>query len=185
MTPLLPRTGERLAFDHLIVAAGAWSGRLARSVGDRAVIESERGYNATLPSPGVHLSREVIFAERQFVATPLAIGLRIGGAAEFAGLEAKPNWRRSDALLTLARRYLPGLETGGAQRWMGQRPTTPDSLPVISRSPKHPNVIYAFGHGHLGLTLGATTGRLVADLVASRTPPLDLSPFSIARFAHV
>ncbi len=175
--------GARIAFDHLIVAAGAWSGRIARLIGDPVLIESERGYNATLPSPGVTLSREVIFAQRQFVATPLAIGLRIGGAAEFAGLNAKPDYRRSDALVTLARRYLPDLDTRGALRWMGDRPTTPDSLPVIGRSPRRSDVVYAFGHGHVGLTLGPTTGRLVADIVTGRTAPLDLSPFSIARFA--
>jgi D-amino-acid dehydrogenase len=175
--------GERIAFDRLVVAAGAWSGRIAWAAGDRALIESERGYNATLPTPGVHLSREVIFAERQFVATPLDMGLRIGGAAEFAGLEAPPNWRRSEALMTLARRYLSDLDTRGARLWMGNRPTTPDSLPVIGRSARQPGVFYAFGHGHLGLTLGATTGRLVADLVAGRIASIDLAPFSITRFA--
>ncbi len=179
---VITATGERLPFDRLVVAAGAWSGRLARAAGDRVLIESERGYNATLPSPGLQLRREIIFAERQFVATPLEIGLRIGGAAEFAGLEAAPNWRRSDALVTLARRYLPDLDARNAQRWMGHRPTTPDSLPVIGKSPRQPYVFYAFGHGHLGLTLGPTTGRLVADLVGGRTPPIDLAPFSIKRF---
>jgi D-amino-acid dehydrogenase len=147
------------------------------------LIESERGYNATLPTPGVRLSREVIFAERQFVATPLDMGLRIGGAAEFAGLEAAPNWRRSEALMTLVRRYLPDLDTRGARLWMGNRPTIPDSLPVIGRSARQADVFYAFGHGHLGLTLGPTTGRLVADLVTGRIPSIDLAPFSITRFA--
>jgi D-amino-acid dehydrogenase len=175
--------GERIAFDRLVVAAGAWSGPIARTAGDRALIESERGYNATLPTPGVHLSREVIFAERQFVATPLDMGLRVGGAAEFAGLEAAPNWRRSGALVKLARRYLPDLDARGARLWMGNRPTTPDTLPVIGRSARHAHVFYAFGHGHLGLTLGPTTGRLVADLVAGRTSSIDLAPFSITRFA--
>ena len=175
--------GDRIPFERLVVAAGAWSGRIARAIGDPVLLESERGYNATLPTPGLALSREVIFAERQFVATPLDSGLRIGGAAEFAGLDAKPDYRRSDALVTLARRYLPGLDPRGGVRWMGHRPATPDSLPVIGRSPKRRDVVYAFGHGHVGLTLGPTTGRLVADLLAGRVPPIDLSPFSIARFA--
>ena len=175
--------GETIRFDTLVVAAGAWSGRLARGIGDRVLIESERGYNATLPAPGVTLSREIIFAERAFVATPLGVGLRIGGAAEFAGLEAPANHRRSAALVTLARRYLPGLDPTGGTPWMGHRPTTPDSMPVIGRSPSRPDVVYAFGHGHTGLTLGPTTGRLVADIVAGRPPPIDLTPFSISRFA--
>src|SRR5262249_15669970 len=90
--------GRRLPFDCLVIAAGAWSGRLAKLIADRVLVESERGYNTTIPDPNVSLSREVIFAERQFVATPLDMGLRIGGAAEFAGLEAAPNYARSDAL---------------------------------------------------------------------------------------
>lgn len=179
---LITGDGGRLSFDRLVVAAGAWSGRLARLIGDRALIESERGYNTTLPNPGVSLSREVIFAERQFVATPLDMGLRIGGAAEFAGLEARPNYARSNALAELARRYLPGLNTEGGTRWMGHRPTTPDSLPVIGRSLRRSDVFYAFGHSHTGLTFGPTTGKLIAELVAGRTPSVDVAPFAIERF---
>ncbi|MDF2995533.1 MAG: D-amino acid dehydrogenase [Xanthobacteraceae bacterium] len=174
--------GRRLPFDRLVIAAGAWSGRLAKLIGDRALIESERGYNTTLPNPGISLSREVIFAERQFVATPLDMGLRIGGAAEFAGLEAPPNYDRSNALAELARRYLPGLSIAGGTRWMGHRPTTPDSLPVIGRSPRRGDILYAFGHSHTGLTFGPTTGKLVAELVAGRTPTVDVAPFGIERF---
>jgi D-amino-acid dehydrogenase len=175
--------GGELPFDMIVVAAGAWSGRLARSLGNRVLLESERGYNTTLPSPGVQLQAEVIFGERKFVATPLAMGLRIGGAAEFAGLEAPPNYARCDALLALATRYLPGLRAKGGTRWMGHRPTTPDSLPVIGRSPRRRDVLYAFGHGHTGLTFGPTTGRLIAELAAGRSPSLDLMPFAIERFA--
>ena len=156
---------------------------LARSLGDRVSLESERGYNTTLPSPGVALAREVIFAERKFVATPLSIGLRIGGAAEFGGLDAKANYRRAEALVKLGSRYLPGLSSDGGITWAGHRPATPDSLPVIGSSPRHANVFYAFGHGHLGLTQAATTGRLIADLVVSRPPPLDLAPYAISRFS--
>jgi D-amino-acid dehydrogenase len=175
--------GLRLTSDMLVVAAGAWSGRLARLLSDRALVESERGYNTTLPDPHVALRAEVIFSEQKFVATPLAIGLRIGGgAAEFAGLDAPPNYRRSRALVALAARYLPGLDRAGGVDWMGHRPTTPDTLPVIGPSPRRRNVFYAFGHGHIGLTVGPTTGRLIAELVSGRQPPMDLSPFAIARF---
>jgi D-amino-acid dehydrogenase len=176
--------GRALAAEKIVVAAGAWSGHFARGIGDRVLLESERGYNTTLPAPGVALAVEVIFAERKFTATPLAIGLRIGGAAEFAGLTAAPNYRRSRALATLARRYLPGLATEGGTEWMGHRPATPDGLPVIGPSPRQPNVLYAFGHGHVGLTLAATTGRLIADLVAGRPPVIDLAPYSIVRFGQ-
>ena len=173
---------EDVAAERVVVAAGAWSGRLARQLGDRVLIESERGYNTTIPAPGVTLGREIIFAERKFVATPLACGLRIGGAAEFGGLEAAANYRRSRMLATLAGLYLPGLATEGGTEWAGHRPTTPDSLPVIGASRRKPSVFYAFGHGHLGLTQAATTGRLVADLMAGRAPPIDLAPYGIGRF---
>ena len=174
--------GREAACDAVVVAAGAWSAALARSAGDRVRVTSERGYNVTLPDPGVHLRREVIFAERQFVATPLAPGLRIGGAAEFAGLTAPPNYARARALRRLAHDYLPGLRDGGGSEWMGQRPATPDSLPVIGASRRRPDVVYAFGHGHLGLTLAATTARLVADCVARRPPGIAMPPYAAERF---
>jgi len=174
--------GRNITGDKVLVAAGAWSARLARTVGDRALLESERGYNTTLPASRARLSREVIFAERMFVASPLAVGLRIGGAAEFAGLDAPANYRRSDALLALARRYILDLDEHGAQQWMGQRPTTPDTLPVIGPSSKHPRILYAFGHGHLGLTQSAATAALIGDLLQARPSAIDLAPYAISRF---
>ena len=174
--------GQQLRADTVVVAAGAWSGQLARCVGDKVLLESERGYNTTFAAPGVVLSREVIFAERHFVATPLSCGLRIGGAAEFGGLNALANFKRSHVLAQLAAHYLPGLRTEGGTCWAGHRPATPDSLPVIGPSPRNPAVIYAFGHGHLGLTQGATTGRLVSDIALGKPPQIDLAPYAISRF---
>ena len=175
--------GAQHAFDAVVVAAGAWSARLARRLGDRVLLASERGYNTTNAEPGVTLAREIIFAAEKFVAAPLAPGLRIGGAAEFAALDAPPNFVRARRLRSLAKRYLPGLSDALGTEWMGQRPATPDSLPVIGLSPAAPRIAYAFGHGHLGLTLAATTARLIADRLAGRPALLDLAPYSIARFA--
>ena len=101
---------------------------------------------------------------------------------EFAGLTAAPNFARAKALLEKAQAFLPGLSSEGGQEWMGFRPSMPDSLPVIGRARSSPSVIYAFGHGHLGLTQSAGTGRLVADLVADRTAPIDLAPYRPGRF---
>jgi D-amino-acid dehydrogenase len=165
-----------------VVAAGAWSGRLARRLGDAVLLESERGYTTTLPAPGIRVGRELIFAERKFVATPLSCGLRIGGTAEFAGLSAWPNFERSRVLVSLARRYLPDLNAERPTYWAGHRPATPDGLPVIGPSARCPNVFYAFGHGHLGLTQAATTGRLLSDLMLARQPSVDLTPYRIQRF---
>ena len=174
--------GCRLSGDKVVVAAGAWSASLAASVGDKVLLESERGYNTTLPFSAGRLNREVIFAERKFVATPLSIGLRIGGAAEFAGLDAPPNYQRSAALLQLARRFIPNLDERDARQWMGNRPATPDSLPVIGLSKISPDVLYAFGHGHLGLTQAATTGELIGNLLNNQPSNINIEPYSIARF---
>lgn len=166
----------------LLVAAGAWSHLLAARFGDTIPLETERGYNTTLPVGAFDLKRQLIFAGHGFVVTPLSTGLRVGGAVEFAGLRRPPNFARSSAMLEKAKRFLPGLKTEGGRQWMGYRPSLPDSLPVIGRARKAPNVVYAFGHGHLGLTQAAATGRLVRDLVLGEAPALDLAPFSPQRF---
>lgn len=178
----LEGSGTAVNADRVVISAGAWSGILAQRLGDRVLLESERGYNRTIPDPGISLTHQLIFAERKFVATPLTCGLRIGGAAEFGGLNARANFKRSRVLAELARRYLPALRTVGGTDWAGHRPATPDSLPVIGRSTRNPQVFYAFGHGHLGLTQAATTGRLIRDLVLERPPPIDMTPFAIERF---
>ena len=174
--------GHSLPADAFIVAAGAWSATLARRRGDRILLESERGYNTTVPAPGVRVRHELIFAEHQFVVTPLEAGLRVGGAAEFAGLDAPPDFRRARALLALAQRALPQLTSEGGVAWMGNRPATPDSLPVIGRSRRAANVYYAFGHCHLGLTQSAPTARLIAELIEGREAPF--SPQRFIRAGH-
>ena len=114
--------------------------------------------------------------------TPMETGLRVGGAVELGGLHRPPNYARSRAMLDKARRFLPGLDASGGREWMGYRPSLPDSLPVIGRSRGSDNIFYAFGHGHLGLTQAAATGRLVHDLVTGARPAIDLQPFSPQRF---
>lgn len=178
----LELNGGRIKADRVVIAAGVWSGILAGRLGDRVLLESERGYNMTIADPGVALKHPLLFAERKFVATPLSCGLRIGGAAEFGGLNAPANFNRSRTLAKLACRYLPDLRVEQGTSWAGHRPSTPDSLPVIGRSPHHSSVFYAFGHGHLGLTQAATTGRLIRDLLYSRHTPIDMTPYAIARF---
>ena len=175
--------GQSVDVSSVVIAAGAWSGRLCSQLGERVLMESERGYNTTLPNPGVQIGHEIIFGEEKFVITVVGNGLRIGGAAEFAGLDTPPNYSRSEKLVEIARRYLPGLDDSGGEKWMGHRPSTPDSLPVIGRSARFDNVHYAFGHGHYGLTMAATTAKLVASSVHGDSPAIDLDPYSIQRFA--
>jgi D-amino-acid dehydrogenase len=164
------------------VACGAWSHHLARTLGERIPLETERGYNTTLPPGAFDLQRQLTFPGHGFVLTPIAGGVRVGGAVELAGLRAPPNYQRAAVLLAKAKRFLPGLHTGGGTPWMGFRPSLPDSLPAIGPSPTDARITHAFGHGHLGLTQSAATAEIVAALVAGHAPPLDLPPFNPARF---
>lgn len=173
--------GETRKARRLVIAAGAWSHKLAGNLGDRIPLETERGYNTTLPTTAFDVKRQLIFSGDGFVITPLDTGLRVGGAVELAGLVRPANYARSQAMLTKAERFLPGLDSSGGREWMGYRPSMPDSLPVISRA-RSGNVFYAFGHGHLGLTQAAATGSLIRDLVLDQPPSLDLNPFRADRF---
>lgn len=174
--------GETLSCKTLVIAAGAWSHLLAAQLGERIPLETERGYNTTLPASSFDVKRQLIFPGHGFVITPLEGGLRVGGAVEFAGLERAPNYARAKAMLAKAQAFLPGLDSEGGREWMGFRPSLPDSLPVIGHARLSRDIIYASGHGHLGLTQAAATGRLVRDLAEGNVPPLDLSSFSPRRF---
>ena len=175
-------TGEHLA-DITVVAAGAWSKQLAKQVGETCLLESERGYNTTLPYPNISLNHELLFAEQMFAVSPLSIGVRVGGASEFAGLTAAPNFKRSDNLLALAKRYLPELNTENGEQWMGHRPSTPDSLPVLGPSVKWQGLCYAFGHSHLGMTQAASSGQMLAEVLLEPEKGTDLTAYSIGRFS--
>lgn len=167
---------------HVVVAAGAFSHRLAQSLGEAIPLETERGYNTTLPADAFDLRTQITFGGHGFVVSRLSTGIRVGGAVELGGLDLPPNWARSRAMLSKAKAFLPTLKTEGGVEWMGFRPSLPDSLPAIGAARASPRIVYAFGHGHLGLTQSAGTARLVADLVAGRPPAIDIAPFSPGRF---
>jgi len=169
---------------HVVVAAGAWSHSLAATLGEHVPLETERGYNTTLPPGAFNLRRQLTFPEHGFVVTPIGGGVRVGGAVELAGLQAPPNHERSAALLAKAKRFLPALRTEGGTPWMGFRPSLPDSLPALGRAQADARVVYAFGHGHLGLTQSAATAEVIASLVEGAPPAIDLAPFSPQRFAR-
>jgi D-amino-acid dehydrogenase len=168
--------------DTLIVAAGAWSHGLAKKLGHKVPLETQRGYHALLAEPNRAPRRNVQWAEQKFIATPMETGLRFAGTVEIAGLDAPPNYRRAEALLEHGRAMFSGLSGGEVSRWMGHRPCLPDSLPVIGPSRRVKNTYFAFGHGHIGLTCASTTGRLIAELVTGTKPCIDPAPYSIDRF---
>ncbi|HUB15443.1 MAG TPA: FAD-binding oxidoreductase [Acetobacteraceae bacterium] len=175
--------GYRMA-DAVVIAAGAWSKELVRQIGDRVMLDTERGYHLNLaPGDAGELRRAVVFADQGgFVLAPMQDGIRLTSGVELAGLNAPPDFAPIRRLLPRARQVLPGLSDRVTRQWMGYRPSTPDSLPVIGRSPRSPHVYYAFGHQHLGLTLSAITGRLVAALIGGGTPEIDIKPYRIERF---
>lgn len=176
------RDGGTRCAAQVVIAAGAFSHLIARSLDERIPLETERGYNTTLPTDAFDLRTQITFGGHGFVATRLSTGIRVGGAVELGGLKLPPNFARSEAMLKKARLFLPGLKPEGGVQWMGFRPSLPDSLPAIGLSRATPRVIHAFGHGHLGLTQSAGTARLVADLLTGREPAIDLAPFSPQRF---
>lgn len=172
----------RVPVGTLVVAAGVHSKRFAQRLGDRVLLEAERGYHVQFSAPGISIARPLSSAMGKFFVTPMEMGLRIAGTTEFAGLDRPVNPKRAQVLLEHARRMFPDLDTQARTEWMGQRPSTPDYLPVIGASPRHRDVYYAFGHGHLGVVSGAPSGRIIADLVAGRTPSIDIRPYRIERF---
>ncbi|MFO1058538.1 MAG: FAD-binding oxidoreductase [Dongiaceae bacterium] len=176
--------GGRHRGDLVVVACGAWSRPLAARAGAAVPLDTERGYHVMLPDPGVTVATPMIVGDIRFAITPMTAGLRLAGTIEFAGLAAPHNPRRPALLLDGARRCLPGLRTDGAQSWMGFRPSLPDSLPVIGFAPRRRNVLLAFGHGHLGLTLGPATGALIRDLAAGRPVEEPLRSFRPDRFGR-
>ena len=180
-TALLTNRG-RLPVDTLVLAAGVFSAKLAAQLGTRVPIESQRGYHVHFPEPGVSPRTPVMSGEFKFFTTPMADGLRNAGTVEIAGLEAPPTQARIDALVRHTQRMYPKVKLGGMRTWMGHRPCTPDSLPVIGRSPRFANTWFAFGHGHTGLCGGAPTGRLLAEMIGGGATNIDPHPYRPTRF---
>ncbi|MEI6720942.1 MAG: FAD-binding oxidoreductase, partial [Betaproteobacteria bacterium] len=175
-------TGATLACDGVVLAGGAWSGSLARELGLRIPLETQRGYHVTVESSNLKLRHTVMALEHNLMINPMAMGLRLAGSVEFAGLKAAPNYRRAGVLLDKGRELFPHLDTSRTSEWMGHRPCLPDSLPVIGPATGTDNAWFAFGHGHVGMCGGASTGREIANLVAGRKPQVDLKPFRADRF---
>lgn len=177
--------GESLKGDTVVIAAGPWSGELSKALGDKVPLVGERGYNTTLPKSSMpELRYPIFFGPHGFVMSPLSNGVRIGGASEIARIDRAPNFRRSEVMLRRAKKLVPTLQLAEGEQWMGMRPTTPDTLPVISQASQHFNVIYAFGHGHLGLTQSTATAQLVAEFVRGHSFSIALAKLSVKRFKY-
>lgn len=182
ITAIRLKDGRRMEVDGVVLAAGAYTARLSAMLKEPIPLETERGYHTQIMAPGISMRHSMIWPARAFMVTPTAGGIRVGGTVEMAGLEAAPDYRRAKVLVKRAREALPELKVEQTSEWMGHRPALPDTVPVMGPSAKHRNLWYAAGHGHLGLTYGATTARLMADLITGVNPPVDMKPYRVDRF---
>ena len=168
-------------FEKSVVASGAFSKNLTDQLGEKIPLDTERGYHVHFKKKDHLISRPVIFLDRGFGMTPMNQGLRAVGTVELGGLKNPPSKKRIDYVIKCAKELLPQLDSHDDE-WLGFRPTLPDFLPIMGPSLKNKNIIYAFGHHHLGWTLGAVTGKIVSGIVAGEKTNLDLSPYSSKRF---
>lgn len=177
--------GAEIPSDRAVISAGAYSKHLAALAGDAVPLETERGYHVVIDNPGVEPRYPVMPSDGKMAFAVTPAGLRVGGQVELAGLEAAPNWKRAEVLLAFVREVYPGVTADLApekvKMWMGHRPSMPDGLPCLGPASGCADIIHAFGHGHVGLTAGPATGKIVADLVSGRPARFDLTPYMARR----
>lgn len=176
--------GERLEGDRVVLATGAWSSRIAGRLGHRTALETERGYHVRLHKPSISPPHPYMLAEAKFVVTPMDGDMRCAGLVEFGGLDAPAATAPVELLKRQIRGLYPDLEWASEESWLGHRPSTIDSLPLLGPSPNAPGIVWAFGAQHLGLTMGPKTGRLLADMIGGKTPNIDMAPYRVGRFDH-
>ena len=179
--------GGEIAADKAVIAAGAYSKQLAAAAGDKVPLETERGYHVVISDPGVAPRYPVMPSDGKMAFAMTPAGLRIGGQVELAGLDAAPNWTRAEVLLKFARAVYPDvpadLPPDRIKMWMGHRPSTPDGLPCLGPASGCADIVHAFGHGHVGLTAGPATGKIVSAIISGRPLNIDLSPYAARRFS--
>jgi len=174
--------GEILRADKLVLATGAWSKRLADKFGLKVPLETERGYHLMLHGTNHAPPHPYMVADAKFVATPMEDGFRCAGIVEFGGLDAPASKPPVDLLRNRIRQVYPALTWQSEDVWLGHRPSTIDSLPMLGPVPALPDIIFAFGSQHIGLTIGPRLGRMVRDMVMGRSTDIDMAPYAPGRF---
>ena len=166
----------------LVLTAGVWSAKLLKDFGVNVLLEAERGYHLIFKEPDVTLKNSILDADNKFVSSSMEMGMRSAGTAEFAGVDAPPNYKRALIFKDHAKSLFPKLNTSSVQEWMGRRPSPPDSVPYIGEVPGYPGLFYGFGHAHLGLTGAPMTGRMIAGLASNQPLNIDMTPYRLDRF---
>lgn len=174
--------GRTIDANHVVIASGAWSGLLANKLGLKVPLETERGYHVEFVNPNIELKSPVMVSAGKFGINSMNGRMRCAGIVELGGLEAAPSQAPFELLKRQAHTLFPELEYDEVREWMGHRPSTPDSLPLIGALENVPNVWAGFGHQHLGLTGGPKTGLWLAQLISGKTPNEDLSAYRPNRF---
>ena len=180
---VLTTTDGELACQRLVLAAGAWSAKLLAGIGVHVPLEAEGGYHTVFKSPGIELNNSISDLDQHIVSSSMEPGLRTAGTAEFAGLNAQPNYDRAKLLIGQTKAMFPDLNISDVDYWRGTRPSFPDSLPAIGEIAGFPNLFTAFGHSHYGLGMAPKTGQLIAELVSGGRPNCDMSAYDAMRFS--
>jgi len=179
---LIKTDSNTYTFDKVVIACGAFSKKLTDQAGEKIPLDTERGYHVHFKGYDHLLSRPVIFLNRGFGITPMDQGLRVVGTVEFGGLENPISKKRINNLVNNAKYLFPEISEH-YDEWLGFRPSLPDFLPVMGPSKNYKNLFYAFGHHHLGWTLGAISGKIIAGMIAGEKTNLDLTPYNSLRFS--
>ena len=170
--------------EQAVIALGPWASPLTQRLGYRLPLFIKRGYHReyAVTADGT-LNHHVLDAETGYLLAPMRRGIRLTTGAEFAAHAAPQNLTQIDGTEAVARSIFPLGERLDVTPWLGARPCTPDMKPIIGPAPRHPGLWFAFGHAHHGLTLGAVTGRMLAEMISGETPFLNATPFAATRFA--
>lgn len=174
--------GNTIEADEIVIAAGAYSRKLVNDLGYDIPLDTERGYNVLIENPPFKNDVALIAIDAQIAISTQTEGLRVGGGVEFAGLNAAPDYARVDKMVRAAQQLFPSIPSDSGTRWMGCRPSMADDMPVIGRHPHDKRVNFAFGHGHLGMTLSAVTAKHICNLIVEGETDIDLTAFRVDRF---
>ena len=171
-----------IAADRVVVTAGIWSKNLVSGLGQKVPMESERGYHVEFHDPSIKFRSPVMVASLKGVLSPMDNRLRCAGLVEFGSLHAPPSSAPTDLIIRKVKELFPDLTHGRVETWMGHRPSTTDSLPIIGKVGSSGRVLAGFGHQHIGLTAGPRTGRWLSRLVSDKIPNEDLRAYAPDRF---
>ena len=174
--------GQMIGASHIVIASGAWSGKLTKKLGLKIPLETERGYHLEFVNANVELQSPVMVTAGKFGMNSMDGRLRCAGIVELGGFDAPPSRAPFKLLKRQVMTLFPELEYDEIREWMGHRPSTSDSLPLIGAFESVPNVWAGFGHQHLGLTGGPKTGRWLAQMISGEKLNEDLSAYRPNRF---